>query len=146
MRRGLRQCQDYRVRCSISPSKMLVEEPASKWGAQFSQRPFSCFASPTTTGRSAEAKLTRGGERVCVLVIADDYTSKEIQRSILSVNRAFFGFRKIFRSNRMRSRTKLILYKTLLRPVDLYGHETWKMLVEDQPALAVLEGKALLKY
>ena len=43
----------------------------------------------------------------------------------------------------MRRRTKLTLYKTLIRPVVLYGHESWTMLAEDQRALGVFERKVL---
>src|SRR5450830_1317301 len=58
-------------------------------------------------------------------------------------NRAYFGLRRTLRSNRIRRRTKLTIYKTLIRPVVLYGHETWTMLAEDQRALGVFERKVL---
>ncbi|XP_058811170.1 uncharacterized protein LOC131676058 [Topomyia yanbarensis] len=77
------------------------------------------------------------------LVTADNDTSREIRRRIVAGNRAYFGLRKTLRSNRVRRRTKLTIYKTLIRPVVLYGHETWTMLVEDQRALGVFERKVL---
>ena len=77
------------------------------------------------------------------LVTADNDTSREIQRCIMAGNRAYFGLRRTLRSNRIRRRTKLTIYKTLIRPVVLYGHETWTMLVEDQRALGVFERKVL---
>lgn len=77
------------------------------------------------------------------LVTADNDTSREIQRRILAGNRAYFGLRRTLRSNKIRRRTKLTIYKTLIRPVVLYGHETWTMLVEDQRALGVFERKVL---
>jgi len=77
------------------------------------------------------------------LVTADNNTSREIQRRILAGNRAYFGLRKTLRSSKVRPRTKLTIYKTLIRPVVLYGHETWAMLAEDQRALGVFERKVL---
>ena len=77
------------------------------------------------------------------LVTADNDTSREIQRRIMAGNRAYFGLRRTLRSNRIRRRTKLTIYKTLIRPVVLYGHETWTMLAEDQRALGVFERKVL---
>lgn len=77
------------------------------------------------------------------LVTADNNTSREIKRRILAGNRAYFGLRKTLRSSKVRYRTKLTIYKTLIRPVVLYGHETWTMLVEDQRALGVFERKVL---
>ena len=35
------------------------------------------------------------------------------------------------------------MYKTLIRPVVLYGHETWTLLAEDERALEVFERKML---
>ncbi|XP_062549913.1 uncharacterized protein LOC134214591 [Armigeres subalbatus] len=77
------------------------------------------------------------------LVTADNDTSREIRRRIVAGNRTYFGLRKTLRSNRVRRRTKLTIYKTLIRPLVLYGHETWTMLVEDQRALGVFERKVL---
>ncbi|XP_058836721.1 uncharacterized protein LOC131693148 [Topomyia yanbarensis] len=77
------------------------------------------------------------------LVTADNDTSREIRRRIVAGNRAYFGLRKTLRSNRIRRRTKLTIYKTLIRPVVLYGHKTWTMLMEDQRALGVFERKVL---
>ncbi|XP_055537199.1 uncharacterized protein LOC129725408 [Wyeomyia smithii] len=77
------------------------------------------------------------------LVTADNDTSREIQRHIMVGNRAYFALRRTLRSSRIRRRTKLTIYKTLIRPVVLYGHESWTMIVEDQRALAVFERKVL---
>ena len=48
------------------------------------------------------------------LVTADNNTSNEIQRRIQSGNRPYFALRKTLRSNRVRHRTKLKLYITLI--------------------------------
>ena len=64
------------------------------------------------------------------LVTADNNASKEIRKRILAGNRAYFGLRKTLRSGRVGRRTKLTLYKTLVRSVVLYGHESWTMLAE----------------
>ena len=77
------------------------------------------------------------------LVTTDNDTSREIQRRIMAGNRSYFGLRRALRSNRVRRQTKLIIYKTLIRPVVLYGHETWTLFVEDQRALGVFERKVL---
>ena len=72
-------------------------------------------------------------------VAADNNTSREIQRRILAGNRAYNSLRKTLKSNKIRQTTKLTIYKTLIRPVILYGHETWTMLEEDKRALGVFE-------
>ncbi|XP_055633309.1 uncharacterized protein LOC129773689 [Toxorhynchites rutilus septentrionalis] len=77
------------------------------------------------------------------LVTADNDTSREIQRRNMAGNRAYFGLRKTLRSSKIRRITKLTVYKTLIRPVVLYGHETWVLLAEDQRALSIFERKVL---
>ncbi|XP_065085707.1 uncharacterized protein LOC135707755 [Ochlerotatus camptorhynchus] len=73
------------------------------------------------------------------LVTAENDTSREIQRRIMAGNRVYFVLRRTLRSNKIRCRMHLTVYKTLIRPVILYGYETWTMLVEDQRALGVFE-------
>ncbi|XP_052562347.1 uncharacterized protein LOC128092490 [Culex pipiens pallens] len=77
------------------------------------------------------------------LVTADNDTSLEIRTRIHSANRAYFGLRKTLTSDRVQRATKLTLYKTLIRPVALYGHETWTLRQEDERALGVFERKVL---
>src|SRR5450830_141447 len=77
------------------------------------------------------------------LVTADNDTSREIRRRIISGSRAYYGLHKQLRSNRLIPRTKCTLYNTLIRPVVLYGHETWTMLEEDLRALGVFERRVL---
>ncbi|XP_055633953.1 uncharacterized protein LOC129774261 [Toxorhynchites rutilus septentrionalis] len=77
------------------------------------------------------------------LITADNNTTKEIQRRIQAGNRAYFALRKTLWSRRIWRRTKLTVYKTLIRPVVLYGLETVTLLTEDIRALAVFERKVL---
>ncbi|XP_055634242.1 uncharacterized protein LOC129774517 [Toxorhynchites rutilus septentrionalis] len=77
------------------------------------------------------------------LITADNNTTKEIQRRIQAGNRAYFALRKTLRSRRIRRRTKLTVYKTLIRPVVLYGLEIVTLLTEDIRALAVFDRKVL---
>ena len=77
------------------------------------------------------------------LETADNDTSKEILTRIHTANRAYFGLRKTLTSGRVQRATKLTLYKTLIRPVALYGHEAWTLRQEDERALGVFERKVL---
>ena len=77
------------------------------------------------------------------LVTENNDTSREIRRRIISGSRAYYGLHKKLRSHNLSLRTKCILYKTLIRPVVLYGHETWTMLEEDLRALGVFERRVL---
>lgn len=77
------------------------------------------------------------------MLTSDNDNSREIRRRVVSGNRAYYGLQKQLRSNRLLPRTKCTLYKTLIRPVVLYGHETWTMLEEDLRILGVFERRVL---
>ncbi|KRF97428.1 uncharacterized protein Dwil_GK26988, partial [Drosophila willistoni] len=77
------------------------------------------------------------------LLTADNNVSREIRRRIISGSRAYYGLQKKLRSKKIHARTKCTMYKTLIRPVVLYGHETWTMLEEDLQALGVFERRVL---
>ena len=67
--------------------------------------------------------------------------SLEIKRRISLVNRCYYGLNMQL-SNRDLFRTrKLILYKTLILLVHLYGAEAWTLLDTNAAALRVFERK-----
>jgi hypothetical protein len=51
--------------------------------------------------------------------------SLEVQQRIQTANRCFFGLRKHLQSSQLSRRTKYTIHKTMIRPVLLYGSETW---------------------
>jgi len=66
---------------------------------------------------------------------------KEIQKRILAGNRTYFAAVSLF-SNRLLSRaTKIILYKTLIRPVVLCGAEAWTLTKKEEQAVLIFERK-----
>ena len=69
--------------------------------------------------------------------------SAEIKRRILASSRCFYGLRPHLRSKLLSKSTKLLLYKTLIRPVLLYGSESWTMTKKDEQDLLVHERRIL---
>ena len=55
------------------------------------------------------------------LLSNDNKVEKEIQRRILAGNRTYFAAISPFRSRLLSRTTKILLYKTLIRPVVAYG-------------------------
>jgi hypothetical protein len=51
------------------------------------------------------------------LISNDNSVEKEIQRHILASNKTYFAIINLFRSRLLSTATKIILYKTLIRPV-----------------------------
>jgi len=66
---------------------------------------------------------------------------KEIQRSILVGNRTYFAAISLFRARLLSRATKIVLYKTLIRPVVSYGAEAWTLTKKEEQALLIFEKK-----
>ena len=71
--------------------------------------------------------------------------SLEIKRRITLANRCYYGLNGQLSNRDLSRTTKLILYKTLILPVLLYGAEAWTLLSTDAAALRVFERKVLRK-
>ena len=69
--------------------------------------------------------------------------SLEVQRRIQTANRCFFGLCKQLQSRHLSRATKYTIYKTLIRPVLLYGNETWVLTRREENQLLVFERKVL---
>ena len=75
------------------------------------------------------------------LVSNDNSVEKEIQKGILADNRTYFAALSLFRSRLLSRATKILLYKTLIRPVVSYGAEAWTVTKKDEQALLVFKRK-----
>jgi hypothetical protein len=73
------------------------------------------------------------------LISNDNSVEKGIQRRILAGSRTYFAAISLFRSRLLSRATKILLYKTLIRPVVSYGAETWTMTKKEEKALLVFE-------
>jgi hypothetical protein len=72
--------------------------------------------------------------------------SLEIQRRIQVANRCFFVLRNYLQSSHLSRQRKFTIHKTLIRPVLLYGSETWEkweLTKREENQLLVFERKVL---
>ena len=60
---------------------------------------------------------------------------------ILAGNRTYFAAISLFRSRLLSRASKIILYKTLIRPVVSYGAEAWMLTKQEEQALLIFERK-----
>jgi len=67
----------------------------------------------------------------------------EIQHRIISANKAYFALSHIFRSKIIHRKSKIWIYKTIIRPILCYGCETWVMTKNSQNKLEVFERRIL---
>jgi len=75
------------------------------------------------------------------LINSDNSVEKEIQRRVLAGSRTYFAATSLFRNRFLSRATKILLYKTLTRPIVAYGAETWKMTKKEEQALLIFERK-----
>lgn len=69
--------------------------------------------------------------------------SQEIGRRTTAASRCFYSLARQFRSKFLSKRTKLIIYKTIVRPVLTYAAETWATTLADENKLLVFERNIL---
>ena len=75
------------------------------------------------------------------LIGNDNSVEKGIQRRILVGNRTYLAAVSLFRSRLLSKANKVILYKTLTRPVVTYGAETWTLTKKEEQAVLIFERK-----
>jgi len=71
------------------------------------------------------------------LISNDNSVGKEIQRCILVGNRTNFAAVSLFRGRLLSRATKIILYKTLIRPAVSYGAEAWTLTKKEEQAVLI---------
>ena len=70
---------------------------------------------------------------------------QEINIRIRNANKCYFGLIRYLWSKLLTYSTKVRLYKTLIKPVLMYGSETWVLNENDQKKLGTFERKILRK-
>jgi hypothetical protein len=77
----------------------------------------------------------------CINRDNDEYI--EIQRRLKLTNKAYFSLLAVMRCEDIHKKTKVMLYKTLIRTVLTYGSETWMLSKKSENTLSTLERKIL---
>ncbi|KAL4143760.1 hypothetical protein QTP88_006047 [Uroleucon formosanum] len=79
------------------------------------------------------------------IITQDNDIKTEISMRLQSANKCFFGLIKMFRSRAVSKNLKVRMYLTLLRPIVLYGAETWPLKKTEERRMVVFEIKILRK-
>ena len=80
------------------------------------------------------------------LIITDNNTSTEINNRITLANRSYFGLVNILKAKNINRKYKVIIYMTLIKPVLMYGAETWVLSKSHDLRLGVFERKNINPY
>jgi hypothetical protein len=79
------------------------------------------------------------------LLTGENDATPAVKERIAAANRCLFGLHKVLRSNYISANKKVQIYKTVLRPVLIYGLESCTLTEEDENLLEVFERKVLRK-
>jgi hypothetical protein len=84
---------------------------------------------------------------VRILLIIENKNSNDrfIKERIQTGNKAYYANLQMLKSKIISRRYKLQIYKTLIRPVVIYGAETWTLTATEENALRRFERKVLRK-
>jgi hypothetical protein len=74
-------------------------------------------------------------------VNGDNNVSEEITNRLIACNKSYFGLKIQFKSQLLPRKTKILMYKTLVRPILTYAAETWTTIKNDERRLSILERK-----
>jgi len=77
------------------------------------------------------------------LITTDNNTSAKINNRITLANRSYFGLVDILKGKNINRKYKVIIYKTLIKPVLMFRAETWVLSKADEVRLGVFERKIL---
>ena len=69
--------------------------------------------------------------------------TEDIHNRVVKARGVFLRLKNIWSSNSISRRTKVGLYKTLVKPVLMYGCETWKMNKSDENKINVFQSRCL---
>jgi hypothetical protein len=73
----------------------------------------------------------------------DGVYNRKFQNRIAVANRCYFGLQKHLKSDFISRTTKILLHKTLVRPILLYGAECWTLSRTNEKMVDVFERKIL---
>jgi hypothetical protein len=76
-------------------------------------------------------------------VTGNSNVSEEIKNCPIAANRSYFGLKSKCESLLLSRKTKIIIYKTLVRPLLTYTLETWTTTKNDERRLSIFIRKIL---
>jgi hypothetical protein len=78
-----------------------------------------------------------------MLIRANNNLTQEINHRLLLANKCYYELKKQLESHYLSLQTKCKLYKTHLRPIILYGSESWTLTKTEENKLKIFERKIL---
>lgn len=128
-----------------------IEEKGAEFGFKVSEKKTKYMTTSLSDSRSIDTLEVNGKHFETVdnfiylgsQVNSDNSIGEEIRRRVTLGNRSYVSLQKLFRSKTLNRNLKCELYRTLVRPVTVYGSEAWCMTQRDEQTLMVFERRIL---
>jgi hypothetical protein len=79
------------------------------------------------------------------LITKKNEIGEEIKMRIATGNRCYYGLQHLFRSRTVSRIVKIKIYKTIVKPIVMFGCEAWSMTEKDKTRLNMWEREILRK-
>ena len=79
------------------------------------------------------------------MITENSDNNTEIKARIMAGNSCYYSVLPLLRSKAVSRTTKIRMYKTIIRPVMLYGSEAWCLMANGEKILRIWERKVLRK-
>jgi len=129
-----------------------IKQEAEEYGLTINQNKTKYMRHSRTQSSGKEMEIETEGMKIeevsktkCLgtIVTRDNLIEEEIKERIAASNRASFVNQKILQSKLISKKTKMKLYKALIRPVVVYGSECWVLTENIKRKLLIFERKIL---
>jgi hypothetical protein len=80
-----------------------------------------------------------------VQINSQNKINDEIRKRIQAGNRCYYASKKLLSNKILNYKSKIQIYKTIIRPPVTYGSETWVLTASDENQLNIFERKILRK-
>jgi hypothetical protein len=139
---------------AVQDDYLALEIEAAKVGLKINEQKTKCMiaARNEMTIRDVGQSMAIGDKHFEVvkefvylgsLMTPTNDVSLKIKPRIQTANRCFFKLRKHLQSNQLSRQTKFTIQKTLIRPVLLYGSDTWVLTKREENQMLVFDRKVL---
>jgi hypothetical protein len=137
-----------RSSASIKEDFQLLEETSKEVGLVINEgkSKYLVAANTQNCGKSHTTEIGRYSfERVDshtylgTLVNGHNGVSEEIANRLIAANRSYFGLKSPFNSQLFLSKTKILIYNSIVRPILTYTAETWTTTKNDERTPSIFE-------
>jgi len=137
---------------TITNTFQKLKQEAEKYGLAINQNKTKYMRHSRTQTYGKDIEIETEGMKIeevnnvkylGTIVTKDNLTEEEIKERTAAGNRAFFANKKIFQSKLISKKSKIKLYKALIRPVVVCGSECWVLTENIKQKLLAFERRIL---